>query len=50
MVKLENSHHAKEQQYFLISLLAFPILNLYLAVNIEVNIYYLIISNNFLFN
>lgn len=39
MVKLEKSPHANEQQLFLISLLAFPILNVYLAVNIEVNIH-----------
>lgn len=38
IVNLKNSRNEKEQRLFLISLLAFPVLNLYLAINIEVNI------------
>lgn len=36
IVNLKTSIHKKEQLLFFISLFAFPILNLYLAVNIEV--------------
>ncbi|KAF0723554.1 putative cation-transporting ATPase 13A3 isoform X2 [Aphis craccivora] len=35
MVNLKNSRNEHEQHLFLITLLAFPILNLYLAINIE---------------
>ncbi|KAE9523697.1 hypothetical protein AGLY_015915 [Aphis glycines] len=35
MVNLKNSRDEQEQRLFLITLLAFPILNLYLAINIE---------------
>ncbi|XP_025196662.1 probable cation-transporting ATPase 13A3 isoform X1 [Melanaphis sacchari] len=35
MVNLKNSPHEKEQRLFLITLLSFPILNLYLAIYIE---------------
>jgi len=38
MVNTQTSHEKKAQRTYLVSLLAFPILNLYLAINIEVNI------------
>lgn len=36
LVDVRDSRHEDEQRVFLLTLLVFPVLNLYLAVNIEV--------------
>lgn len=48
IVNLKNSNYESEQWIFLLTLLAFPILNLYLAINIEVCISLYILNYSFI--